>query len=61
MMLGYVKNRQPVLFHSHPGQRGGGGGGQRRLRLLGARQDKNGGSLPQGRALIYVQYWYVPR
>ena len=20
MMLGYVKNRQPVLFHSHPGQ-----------------------------------------
>ena len=19
MMLGYVKNRQPVLFHSHPG------------------------------------------
>ena len=27
MMLGYVKNRQPVLFHSHPGQGGGGGGG----------------------------------
>ena len=22
MMLGYVKNRQPVLFHSHPGQLG---------------------------------------
>ena len=21
MMLGHVKNRQPVLFHSHPGQR----------------------------------------
>ena len=20
MMLGYVKNRQPMLFHSHPGQ-----------------------------------------
>ena len=20
MMLGYVKNRQPVLFHRHPGQ-----------------------------------------
>ena len=23
MMLGYVKNHQPVLYHSHPGQGGG--------------------------------------
>ena len=27
MMLGHVKNRQPVLFHGHPGQRLSPGGG----------------------------------